>query len=59
MNIFEQEWLTRYPYPIKVVMDQGRVLNPRIQYSQSVQPTSLTGLPCTCLLGSAPLQSSQ
>jgi hypothetical protein len=22
-NIFEQEWLTRYPYPIKVVMDRG------------------------------------
>jgi hypothetical protein len=36
------------------------VLNPQIQYSQSVQSTSGTGLPCTCLLGiSAPLQSSQ
>jgi hypothetical protein len=23
MNIFEQEWLMRYPYPIEVVMDQG------------------------------------
>jgi transposase InsO family protein len=23
MNIFEQEWLTRYPYPIEVVMDRG------------------------------------
>jgi transposase InsO family protein len=23
MNIFEQEWLTRYPYPIKVIMDRG------------------------------------
>jgi hypothetical protein len=23
MNIFEQEWLTRYPYPVEVVMDRG------------------------------------
>jgi hypothetical protein len=23
MNIFEQEWLMRYPYPIKVVMERG------------------------------------
>jgi hypothetical protein len=22
-NVFEQEWLTRYPYPMEVVMDRG------------------------------------
>jgi hypothetical protein len=22
-NVFEQEWLTRYPYPMDVVMDRG------------------------------------
>jgi transposase InsO family protein len=23
INVFEQEWLTRYPYPIEVLMDRG------------------------------------
>jgi hypothetical protein len=36
-----------YGWAMRVLV-KNRMLNPRIQSSQSVQSTSLTGLPCTC-----------
>jgi transposase InsO family protein len=30
-NVFEQEWLTRYPYPMEVVMDRGTEFMAEVQ----------------------------